>query len=235
MGREILFGVGVAAAFAFLPYAVKDMPSFVAWAGVVGGLVICGLTFSPISPKFLWPTSLIVAGCLVVFAGGVLLYERAIPKPTLVSPIDYSYGLAFNGLQPSLDKNNSVNRFEIRLLLENKVDGPLKFHLEKMVTSISGFSVITQDKQAILPKGGKMTFYPSGGLSAKQYLSLNSRPTGTLEAVIVYGHPDQGFSRRSILDLHLDIFRKNVGKKNEDASMNWIITKQIEEQIVNKP
>jgi hypothetical protein len=74
--RELLFGIGIAGLFGFLPYAVKDMPPFVAWIGILGGLAICLLALAPIDSKLVVPISLIVSGALALIAGGALLYER---------------------------------------------------------------------------------------------------------------------------------------------------------------
>jgi hypothetical protein len=37
MSREFWIGIGIAAVFGFLPFAVKEMPQWLAWPGVVVG------------------------------------------------------------------------------------------------------------------------------------------------------------------------------------------------------
>ena len=79
MARQVLFGIAVSTIFFFLRYAVKDVPPFIAWAGVIVGLVICGLTLTPIATiasRLFLPISMIGAGSLLLITGAVLLYER---------------------------------------------------------------------------------------------------------------------------------------------------------------
>jgi hypothetical protein len=78
MARQVLFGLAVATVSYFLRYAVRDMPPVIAWTGVFGGLVIAVLTFTPLAERFVLPISIIGVGGLLLFAGGMLFYERSI-------------------------------------------------------------------------------------------------------------------------------------------------------------
>lgn len=146
-------------------------------------------------------------------------------------PLDYGYGLAFD-VEQGYDKHNSENQFEVRLRLKNKVDGPLKFRLEQMITAIAPSIVMSSNKEGIIAKGDTILVFPAGGLTAEQFKSLQGNTTGRLDAIILYGHPDSGFSRRLLLSLHLDVIKWKVGPKRDlTVGMNWLINTQSDGPI----
>jgi type III secretory pathway component EscT len=49
----------VAAMFGFLPFAVKDMLTAIAWIGVLVGLAVGVVSIAPIDQKLVWPISLL--------------------------------------------------------------------------------------------------------------------------------------------------------------------------------
>jgi hypothetical protein len=75
MGERI-FAICVAAAFGFLPYAVKGMPNFIAWIGIAGAVVIGGLTFTSINPRLVMPAGFMIATLLAFVAASAWLYQR---------------------------------------------------------------------------------------------------------------------------------------------------------------
>ncbi len=91
--RELIFGSSLAIVFFLPPFAVKDVPPFVVWTGVIGGVFICALAVVPIDDKFLFPISFLVAGCLIVIASGMVLYERFIQKQEIGVPKEQSAAL----------------------------------------------------------------------------------------------------------------------------------------------
>ncbi|HEX3503013.1 MAG TPA: hypothetical protein VHU22_06455 [Xanthobacteraceae bacterium] len=80
MGERI-FAVCVAAFFGFLPYAVKGMPTFIAWIGLIGAVVIAALTFVPINPRLVLPAAVMIATAVGFIAAGAWLYERYNEEP----------------------------------------------------------------------------------------------------------------------------------------------------------
>jgi hypothetical protein len=140
--------------------------------------------------------------------------------------IDYAHALALEGLQASLDTGNSTNTYEVRLVLRNTAAGPMKYRIEKYECVIDNIIVkATHLAGNVIPKDGKMAFFPNTGYNKSQYTSLKDRSTGTLEYTIAYGHPDKPPSRRAYKLLRLDLFKKK-------KALNWTILNESDEAIV---
>ena len=87
MDRERVFALCLGAVFGFLPYAVKGMPPFVAWVGILGALVIGGLTFVPINPNLISLSALLIGSALFFVAVASWGYWRYFQS----SPTDADY------------------------------------------------------------------------------------------------------------------------------------------------
>lgn len=73
---ERIFAICVGAIFGFLPYAVKGMPTFVAWIGIAGAVLIGGLTFTSINPRLVMPAAFVVVSVAALIAASSWLYQR---------------------------------------------------------------------------------------------------------------------------------------------------------------
>jgi hypothetical protein len=138
--------------------------------------------------------------------------------------IDYAHGLALQQIQPSLDLGNAVDTLEIRLVLKNAADGPLKFTIEHFDVEMFGNVTRVAGTTAVIPKDGNLTIFPNKGFSKTQYIGFKSRGVGRIEYSILYGHPDKAPSRRAYKLLHLDLFKKRQG-----FSLNWIVQNETDE------
>jgi len=81
MGERI-FAICVAAVFGFLPYAVKGMPTYVAWIGIAAAFLIGGMTLTPINPRLVMPSAFVVASVVALIAASSWLYQRYQETPS---------------------------------------------------------------------------------------------------------------------------------------------------------
>ncbi len=139
---------------------------------------------------------------------------------------DYAHGLALVQVQPSLDGKNVTNTLELRIVIRNATGFPLKYEGERYEIVFGEIVLKCSITSAVMPKDGVLTFFPNRGLSRKQYSSLPTRTTGTLEYQIKYGHPERGFSRRAYKLIQIDLF-----KKKGRANINWIIRNESDDPI----
>jgi len=85
---ERVFALCVGAVFGLLPYAVKDMPPFIAWIGILGAVAICAMTFTPINPRLIWPIAVMTTSGLFFVAAMSWLYQRLNEAPQMPSTSD---------------------------------------------------------------------------------------------------------------------------------------------------
>jgi hypothetical protein len=131
----------------------------------------------------------------------------------------FAHGLVVETVQPSLDAGNATNTLELRLLLRNTTAFPMKFAVEHYAFEVGGFKVITTGTPAIIPPQNTLTFFPIRGLSKKEHAGLPARSAGGLRLLIVYGHPDGSYTRRTKRVLEVHVFKKKNGK---EVRVNWM-------------
>jgi hypothetical protein len=74
MDWQFKFGLGAAVVFGLLPFAFKDMPQSITWAGICVGILLCGWALIPNHGRMpVGPTLLLIAS-LAGFVGGVVWY-----------------------------------------------------------------------------------------------------------------------------------------------------------------
>ena len=76
-------GLALAVVFGFLPYVVKDMPSWITWPGLAFGLLLFLIAcFAKLDDIPLIALILVVLGVMLIVAGGAIYSER---KPRTIS------------------------------------------------------------------------------------------------------------------------------------------------------
>jgi len=135
--------------------------------------------------------------------------------------VDYAHGLVLSEVQPSVDLGNLGNSLELRLQLSNLVGSPLKFFVERYVSTIGGKQVVAKSANpTIIHKESRMTFFPNSGFSKSDYSAFKERETGTLAFSIVYGPPEGAYTRRMEKTLRIDAFKRD---DQNTFSINWIV------------
>ena len=72
---EAVFALATGAVFWLLPYAIKDVPPFVAYVGMIGSVVMAIIAF--LSERFFLPAMLATVGVALLVISGRLFYTRA--------------------------------------------------------------------------------------------------------------------------------------------------------------
>ena len=205
-----------------------------------------GLAVSAVLATFggLWTTSstffhradvqtiaLIFLALFWTYIGFVVLSDRKKPRET--RPFhDYRYGLTFEGIfalyNPESPEGEGTLSFAIQL--RNFSSGPLKYEIEV-------FDVIINNR--ILPRLKKGTFTSimsrgAGRTSRHQGFKkedikdfLDKQVKGTLDLVIVYGHPERDFERRLKMSFELGLLIQSNGP----PSYSDTITSESDEPI----
>jgi hypothetical protein len=155
--------------------------------------------------------------------GIVWLRSQARPSKARIT-FDYSYGLSLEEVRPSLDVENVDNILEIRLYVRNLTNGPMKILIERFHTTIEDrFYTSPKHGQSVLSRAAATTLFPGGGFKKDAFDKFADRATGTLEFSILYGHPEDAFSRRAAKTLRLDLFKRRNDKGELSVNINWIV------------
>jgi hypothetical protein len=173
------------------------------------------------------PIALTGLGVLVAtiwgFNGIVWLRRQRRPSKAQVT-FDYSYALALEEVVPSLDVANASNTLEVRLKIRNHANGPMKFMVERLHTTIGDrFWTMPAKFEAILPRAGGITLFPGGGFTKEAFDKFADTTNGGLEFSILYGHPEDNLSRRATKTLKLNVFKRKDEKGNPFVLVNWVI------------
>lgn len=137
MGERI-FAICVAAVFGFLPYAIKGMPTFVAWIGIAGAMIIGGLTFAPINPRLVMPAGFMIASFIGFVAASSWMYQRYAESPrTLPDAIARLAELGWT-VKPGQDEilfeiaGSSLPPMQESSILLSQISKPFRLHFQSV-------------------------------------------------------------------------------------------------------
>ena len=157
-------------------------------------------------PIFLF--GLVAFGAFVWISNGVVYFTTRNRPSKSKMTFDYSFGFALDEISPSHDPDNIDNSLEFRFLIRNVAPGPLKYKIERINAIIGDRIRATRNGEGILPRNSS-TMLRVGGFQKDQVDQLPNRISGIYEISIIYGHPDDGYSRRCSKRIHFDLIRKD--------------------------
>ena len=163
--------------------------------------------------------------------GIVWLYSRRRPSKARIT-FDYSYGLSLENIIPAFDKNNIDNTLEFRLVIRNHANGPVKMLVEKLHATVEDRFFDTPGQVSVtLPRMGNITIFPGGGFNKEAFAKFKDRTYGTLEYSILYGHPEDPFSRKCTKNVALSVFKDVNDKGEPTVAITWIIKEESDSEI----
>jgi hypothetical protein len=114
-------------------------------------------------------------------------YERGLFLLGMGKSIDYSYALTLEDVIPSFDVTNVNNTLEVRLKIRNHANGPMRFLVERLHTTIEDRFWTTPAKfEGILPRAGGVTLFPGGGFKRDAFDKFADTANGRLDFSILY-------------------------------------------------
>jgi hypothetical protein len=140
---------------------------------------------------------------------------------------DYSYGLAIDEIIPAHDNDNRENCLEFRFLIRNTAPGPMRYKAERIDVIIGDRIRTSRDLIGVLSRNAWTTLRVSG-FDKELVSALKNYESGTYEFSIVYGHPQDNYSRRMTKRLRFDLVKKDA-KVNEEAP--WVILEEKDDAI----
>lgn len=216
------------------------------WARISDASVLIWLAGIPVSAGasyWAWvsqwgylPIALTALGVFVVTVWGIngivwLKHERRPSKARIT--FDYSYALAVETVSTSYDPTNSINNLEVRLVIRNHANGPLKILVERLHITIEDRYWTTPPNtiNLMLPRVAALTIFPGGGFSKEAVDKFAATTRGRLELSFLYGHPEDKFSRRATKTLRLDVFKRADDQGKITVLVNWLIEAEADVAI----
>jgi hypothetical protein len=153
--------------------------------------------------------------CLWTIIGVQYLRDRR--RPTVTTPFqDYRYGLTYEGLHCGYDPTNDEAALQIGIHLRNFSPGPLSYRVERFAVQIES-RVVPRQKGA-----GSASIYMARGAGRisrnlpfkKEHIKdfVGRVVEGTVELVVVYGHPENEPSRKLTMELTVFFDFRHEGK-----------------------
>ncbi|SRR6266851_8487549 len=184
--------------------------------------------WTAISEHWSWP--LAIALGVVLFAVGLwiingIVWLRRQTRPSKAKiTFDYSYGIALDDISPSIDPNNETNNLEFRFQIRNVAPGPIKYKAERIDVVVDDRIKSARDITGTLPRNSWIQL-KVGGYEKKIVDTLPDRVAGTYEFSIIYGHPDDEYSRRCKKKIRFDLI------KHPNVAAPWLIQLETDESI----
>ena len=168
----------------------------------------------------------------VLWAWNGIIWLRSQRRPTRsMLTFDYSYGLSLEDVIAALDLDNEQNTLEIRLKIRNLTNRPIKVSVERLHIIIEDrFYTIPTAIGFILARVEARIIFPGGGFGRAAYDAFKDRTSGTLEFVIIYGHPEDIFVRRAEKNVNFSI-AKHKADGSESVSLNWIVREETDKPL----
>src|SRR5579884_1046422 len=214
-------------------YEIGSAPS-VLWAPTVSLAVAAAAGFWTWAAQWGYlPIFLVGLGVFTVVLWGVngliWLQRQRRPSRARVS-YDYSYALASEEVIPSLDLENNQNTLKFRLAFTNVANGALKYHVEKLQIFLEDRFATARIGTSVIPRATRMLMIPNAGFGRGAFDSFPERTHGHLEYSIIYGHPEDPYSWRSIKSIELHI-KKSIKDRQPNVGLIWIIRSESEEAL----
>jgi hypothetical protein len=162
--------------------------------------------------------------------GLIWFYRQRRPSQQRIS-FDYSYGLALEQIYPALDLGNLENTLEMRLVIRNVANGPLRYEIDKFQFIVEDRFVNATIKTSVIPRLMSTTIFPGAGFKKDAYEQFQERTTGRLEYLIKYGHPEFPLSWKSEKTIELHLFKKADDQGNPGVNLVWIIANEKDEPL----
>jgi hypothetical protein len=156
--------------------------------------------------------------------GMVWLRRQARPSREHIA-FDYAYALALEEIAPSLDLNNLENTLELRPKFRNVANGPMRVLIDRMDVRLEDRFYQARIANFVIPRAVQRTVLTNFGFRREAFDAFPSRARGTIELSILYGHPEDRYSRRSTKILRIDVFKGIDPDSQQVASItvNWIV------------
>jgi hypothetical protein len=175
------------------------------------------------------PVLLVGLGTFVAAIWGIngIIWLRGQTRPSKARlTFDYAYGLTLDEISPSHDEGNQNNNLEFRFQIRNVAPGPLKYKSERIDVIIGDRIKTARDICGILPRNSWVQL-KVGGFEKNTVDDFKERTSGTYEYSIIYGHPDDNYSRQTKKRIHFDL----VKEKGKVIGCPWIILEESDQPI----
>ncbi len=126
--------------------------------------------------------------------------------------------------RPSKAKINETNNLEFRFQIRNVAPGPIKYKAERIDVVVDDRIKSARDITGTLPRNSWIQL-KVGGYEKKIVDTLPDRVAGTYEFSIIYGHPDDEYSRRCKKKIRFDLI------KHPNVAAPWLIQLETDESI----
>lgn len=146
---------------------------------------------------------------------------------------DYSYALALEGVEICVEDGNEASTMQIRPQFRNVGNGPVKFFIEKLDTTVEDrIASGHRDFDGVIPRAIVRTIMSGAGFQQDAYDQFHDRTTGVMEYAVKYGHPDDAYSRRVTATVALQIVKRKDGAGKRTASLIWIMQNEADASIL---
>ncbi|MCI0556689.1 MAG: hypothetical protein L0287_37595 [Anaerolineae bacterium] len=176
-----------------------------------------------------FPIALTGLGVFVATIWGIngIIWARRQSRPSKARmAFDYSYGIALDEVIPAHDEGNEMNCLEFRFQIRNVAPGPMKYKAERIDVIIGDRIRTSRDIVGILPRNSWIQL-KIGGFEKTMVNALDDRTVGTHEFSIIYGHPQDEYSRRAKKKIRFDLVKKD-GKV---TGAPWVILEENDDPI----
>jgi hypothetical protein len=120
---------------------------------------------------------------------------------------DYSFGIALDDVIPSHDPENVHNNLEFRFQIRNVAPGPAKYDAERINVVIGDRIRSARNINGTLPRNSWIQL-KVGGFDKDTVDQFPDRIAGTYEYTIIYGHPEDNYTRRGTKRIHFDLVKR---------------------------
>lgn len=155
---------------------------------------------------------------------GIIWLRRQVRPSKAKLTFEYSYGIALDEIVPSHDKDNQINSLEFRFHIRNVAPGPLKYKAERVDVIIGDRIRTERNLIGVLPRTS-WTQLMVGGFDQEVVGSLEDRTAGVYEMSIIYGHPDDEYSRRAKKRIRFELIKRD----NIISNAPWRILEESDE------
>jgi hypothetical protein len=109
--------------------------------------------------------------------------------------------------------------------LRNHANGPMKFCVTVFRTTAEDrYYETTKQIEGILARVDKRTIFPGTGFNKEAFDNFKGQPImGSLYLEILYGHPEDGFSRKTVKIIDFELSKKKNADGEVKVSHYWYI------------